>query len=321
MTPLDLRVRVLGAVLRPILPMSRMTREQVLSAQRRERKLKHNPFSDWLQGSVAAGVALEDRTIDGPGGALPIRVYRTGAERPALIVFFHGGGWTVGSLGPYDALCSSVSSATDAVVVSVDYRLAPLHPFPAAVDDCYAALVWASDHADELGADGQRLGVMGDSAGGNLAAVMCLLARDRSGPRIRHQTLMYPCTDLTLSSASMRTNADKPILLAADVIAYRRHYLGDPPVAAVNPLASPLLANDHRGLPPALIQVAEHDPIRDDGTRYADELRGSGVPVRLTEYVGMPHGFMGFPRFCRSVPQALAEIAAECSSALGSPRR
>jgi acetyl esterase/lipase len=316
MTAMDLRVRILGALLRRVLPMSEMTREQVLRAQRRERNFKHNPVSTWLQGSIAAGVVLEDKTIDGPGGALSLRVYRTAGERPALIVFFHGGGWTVGSLGPYDSLCSQVSSATDAVVVSVNYRLAPTHPFPAAVDDCYAAFLWAAEHADDLGADGRRLGVMGDSAGGNLAAAVALLVRDRSGPQISHQALVYPCTDLTLSASSLRSNANKPILPAADVFAYRRHYLGDPPASARDPRASPLLAEDHRGLPPALIQVAEHDPLRDDGTRYADALRAADVPVRLTEYVGMPHGFIGFPRWCRSAPQALAEICAEQLSAL-----
>ncbi len=198
-------------------------------------------------------------------------------------------------------------------MVSVDYRLAPLNPFPAAVEDAYAALLWA---ADELGVEGRRLGVMGDSAGGNLAAVASLMARDRSGPQISHQALIYPNTDQTLSGSSMRTNDNKPFLLAADVVAYRGHYLGDPPTAVRDPYASPLLAEDHSGLPPALIQVAEHDPIRDGGTRYAEALRAAGVPVRLTEYVGMPHGFLSCPGVCRSAPQALAEICAEQLQAL-----
>jgi acetyl esterase len=198
-------------------------------------------------------------------------------------------------------------------VVSVDYRLAPLNPFPAAVEDAYAALLWA---AEEFGVDGRRIGVMGDSAGGNLAAVVALLTRDRGGPPISHQALIYPATDQTLSGASMRSNANKPFLLAADVVAYRGYYLGDPPNAVRDPYASPLLAEDHSGLPPALIQVAEHDPILDDGTRYAEALRVAGVPVRLTEYVGVPHGFISFPGVCRSAHQALAEICAEQSSAL-----
>jgi acetyl esterase/lipase len=157
---------------------------------------------------------------------------------------------------------------------------------------------------------------MGDSAGGNLAAVTCLLARERSGPQISHQTLIYPATDLTLSSPSIAANASKPVVSGADVLAYRGHYLGDNLDSARDPHASPLLAGDHRGLPPALIQVAEHDPIRDDGIRYAGALRAAGAPVRLTEYVGMPHGYLSFPRACRSAPQALAEICAEQARAL-----
>jgi acetyl esterase len=311
MTAMDLRVRMVGVLARPASSISKMSRERVLKVQRRG--LMHNRVTDLIFGATAPEVALNGQTIDGPGGALPVRVYRPPTEPSALIVNFHGGGWTLGNLDQSDWLCSHVSAATGAVVVSVDYRLAPLNPFPAAVEDAYAALLWA---ADELAADGRRIGVMGDSAGGNLAAVVALMARDRSGPPISHQALIYPNTDMTLSGASMRTNANKPFLLAADVVAYRGHYLGDPPSAVRDPYASPLLAEDHSGLPPALIQVAEHDPIRDDGTRYANALRTAGVPVRLTEYVGMPHGFLSVPGVSRSAPQALAEICAEQSCAL-----
>jgi acetyl esterase len=159
---------------------------------------------------------------------------------------------------------------------------------------------------------------MGDSAGGNLSAVVSLLARDRSGPSIRHQTLVYPATDLTLTSPSLAANALKPILTRTDVDAYVGLYLGGAD-AARDVRASPLLAEDLSGLPPALIQVAEHDPIRDDGVRYAEALRAAGVPVRLTEYVGMPHGFLSLPRICRAAPQALWEICAEQRLALVAP--
>jgi acetyl esterase/lipase len=311
MTAMDLRFRLLGALARPASSISKMPRERVLKMQRHG--LRHNRVTDRIFGAVAPAVALEDQNIEGPGGALPVRVYRLQTEPSALVVHLHGGGWTLGTLEQSDWLCSHVSAATGAVVVSVDYRLAPLNPFPAAVEDAYAALLWA---AEKFSADGRRIGVMGDSAGGNLAAVVALLARDRSGPPISHQALIYPATDQTLSGASMQTNANKPFLLAADVVAYRRHYLGDPPTAIRDPYASPLHADDHSGLPPALIQVAEHDPIRDDGTRYAEALRAAGVTVRLTEYVGVPHGFMSFPGVCRSAHQALAEICAEQSSAL-----
>lgn len=314
MTAMDLRVRTLGMLLRPTSSISKMKRAQILKMQ--HRSLGHNPVVDLIFGAVAPGVQIENLTIDGPAGSLPARIYRTaGGESSALILNFHGGGWTLGNLDQADWLCSHVSADTGAVVMSVDYRLAPLHRFPAATEDCYAALLWAAEHADQLGADVAQIGVMGDSAGGNLAAVVSLLARDRSGPPIAHQALIYPATDMTLASSSMRSNANKPILKPADVVAYRGHYLGDPPEATHDPYASPLFAEDHTGLPPALIQVAEHDPIRDDGTRYAQVLRAAGVPVRLTEYVGMPHGFVSFPGMCTSAKQALAEICAEQSAA------
>jgi acetyl esterase len=196
-----------------------------------------------------------------------------------------------------------------AVVVSVDYRLAPTHRWPAGPEDCYAALCDVVARAAEFGADPDRVAVMGDSAGGNLSAVVALMARDRTGPRIAFQGLVYPATDLSLSSPSIDENADAPVLTKADVIAFRDHYLGgqDPR----DPYVSPLFAADHSGLPPALVQVAELDPIRDDGLRYAAALRAAGVPVRTTTYVGMPHGYLSFPGFCRSAPQAMAELCAE----------
>jgi len=214
-----------------------------------------------------------------------------------------------------DWLCGQVASRVGAVVVSVDYRLAPVHRFPAAVEDSYAALSWvAANSAGEVGAGGP-LGVMGESAGGTLSAVMCLLARERGGPAISHQALIYPATDMTAE----RENVQMPFLSSDEMAAYRRMYLG-PDGDPANPWASPLLAKDHEGLPSALIQVAEHDPLRDDGMRYAAALRAAGVPVRVTEYVGMPHGFMNFPGLCRSAPQALSELCAEQTMALAGDR-
>jgi acetyl esterase len=315
MAATDLRILLLGILMGPSASISKMSRNQIVKLQQRE--FRHSRATDFMFGPRAAGVSIEDRTIAGPGGDLPLRVYRTGAPDAALVVFFHGGGFVLGSLGVNDALCSQVSAATGAVVVSVGYRLAPLHPFPAAVDDGYAALEWAAAHADELGADAQRLGVMGDSAGGNLAAVMCLLARDRSGPKIRHQALVYPVPDLSVAASKTRPDVKNPILSAAELESFRKHYFyGQPPEAADDPRASPQLAEDHRGLPPALIQVAEQDPLCQDGHRYADTLRAAGVSVRITEYAGMPHGFLGFPRFCKAAPDALAELCAELKSAL-----
>jgi acetyl esterase/lipase len=314
MAKLDLRVRILGRVLRRTSIVGRST-EQILRSQ--TVKVSHNPISDLLLGAVAPQVDLTDGYAAGETGRLRIRTYRPAGqgEQPApLIVNFHGGGWVVGSLDTADWLCSNIAAAAGAVVVSVDYRLAPTHRWPAAAEDCYAALADIAARAAEWNADPARLAVIGDSAGGNLAAVTTLMARDRSGPAIAFQGLIYPATDLTGASASIQENADAPILTKADIVAYRDHYLGD--AEATHPYASPLFAADHHGLPRALVQVAEHDPIRDDGLRYAAALEAAGVPVRTTTYVGMPHGFLAFPKLCRSASQALAELSAELRSAL-----
>ena len=313
MATLDRRVRLFGRLMRvvPGASIATMSDEQIRQAQ--QRPMARNRVIDALFGAITPGVDVSERALP-----LPLRIYRpTGAGNDLpLVLNFHGGGWTLGSPEAGDWLCSAVSRAVGAVVVSVGYRLAPTHRFPAAVDDSYAALEWCAEHAAELGADPSRTAVMGDSAGGNLAAVVCLLARDRSGPPIAQQSLIYPATDLTMSGPSVKVNVDKPVLSVAEMETFRRHYLGDRRDAERDPLASPLLATDHSGLPPALIQVAEHDPLRDDGLRYAQVLRAAGVPVRSTEYVGMPHGFMSFPGLARSAPQALAELTASLTSAL-----
>jgi acetyl esterase len=287
---------------------------EVIALQRRG--IPSNPATDWMMGKLAAGTGKADRTITGPGGDIKVRVYRSRTAAPGprpLVVYFHGGGFVFGDLRMGEWLGSSVAARVGAVVVSVDYRLAPAHRFPAAVEDSYAALTWAAENAAELGATGPdtRLGVMGESAGGTLSAVMCLVARDRGGPAISHQALIYPAVDMT----AKRRNVVSPFLSTDEMTAYRRMYLG-PDGDPADPWASPLLAADHVGLPPALIQVGEHDPLREDGIRYASALRAAGVPVRLTEYVGVPHGFINFPGLCRSAEQAMAEICAEQSATL-----
>ncbi|MCC9204308.1 alpha/beta hydrolase [Arthrobacter sp. zg-Y769] len=309
MAKLDLRVRLVGKVLGRT-SVARKSEEQILADQ--QRTIKHSPVLDWVLGGVASGVSMKDDTAAGAEGRIPVRVYRPkdAAGPLPLVVLIHGGGWTVGNLDIYDSLASTIARDASAVVVSVEYRLAPTHPWPAAAEDCYAALLEVAGRADEWEADAGRLAVVGDSAGGNLAAVLTLMSRDRSGPAIAFQGLIYPATDMTLGSASIEENANAPILTKEDILRYGSLYVPDLEDRR-NPYASPLLALDHTGLPPALIQVAEHDPIRDDGLRYADALRAAGVPVRVTTYVGMPHGYLAFPRLCRSAPQALAELCAE----------
>jgi acetyl esterase len=296
-----------------------MSAEQVLRAQ--QLIAGHGRLAVGVTGSVAKGVLTENRIISQDGVQVPVRIYRS-ATQPAggpVIVNFHGGGWALGALDQSDWLCSQVCNGVGAVVVSVDYRLAPTHRFPTAVVDSVAAVNWVAGQPDELEVDPDRIAVMGDSAGGNLAAVVTAVLRDRGGPRIRHQALIYPATDLRTPEdfdPANSSRADWPILSSASMVTFRDHYLG-PNGDANDPMASPILAEDLSGLPPALIQVAEYDPLRDDGIRYARALQAAGTPVRLTEYVGMPHGYFSFPKVIRgSIMQALSELCAEQRYAL-----
>jgi acetyl esterase/lipase len=317
MARIDLRLRAWGWLTRRMFSVETMSDAQLLALQ--ARPVPANAVTNWLFGTVAPGVGVTDRSIPGPAGDLQVRVYQPpagagpSAGRP-LVVYFHGGGFVLGGLYMGNWICGAVAASVGAVVVSVDYRLAPSHPFPAAVEDCYAAVAWAAGNAAGLGATGP-VGVMGESAGGNLAAVACLLARDRGGPVISHQALIYPSADMTKGDPAADPHA--PFLSAAEISAYKRLYLG-PDGDPASPWASPLLA-EHAGLPPALIQVGEHDPLREDGVRYAAALRAAGVPVRFTEYVGMPHGFANFPGLTRAAHQAVAEVCAEQSAALAVP--
>jgi acetyl esterase/lipase len=264
-----------------------------------------------LFGPPSREVTTEDRTVPGPAGRIGVRLYRPRRlEEPApLVVNLHGGGFVLGSLDGGDWLCSTVAAGTGAVVASIDYRLAPEHPAPAAFEDCFAATRYLDDHRDRLGAHGP-LAVMGDSAGGNLAALVAIAARDEGGPAIAHQALIYPGVDLTLSFPSMRELRDAPLLRYEDIHAVTSHYLGGRTDAA-DPAVSPWFVDDLSGLPPALVQTAEHDPLRDEGRAFAQRLRGSDVPTRWTEYAGMPHGYLTLPGVCRSAPQAVAEIVQE----------
>ena len=273
------------------------------------------PFS-YLFGPVAAGVSITESSATTRGGVVRLLVYRPAGRRAPspLVVFFHGGGWVQGNVRSYDPLCSQVAARVGAVVVSVDYRLAPESPFPAAVHDSYDAFVWAVSQADQLGIDPGRVAVMGDSAGGNLAAVVALMSRDLGGPPLAFQALLYPATDATLSSPSIDENSDAPLLTRRNVRDFLARYRGDADVT--DPLLSPLHALSHAGLPPALVQTAGLDPLRDDGRRYAEALRAGSVPVRHTEYEGVPHGFASFPGAVRCGQQARTELTTALREAL-----
>jgi acetyl esterase len=259
-----------------------------------------------VEGTPEPIRSVENLRIPGPEGAIPIRVYTpdTAAPRPAM-VYFHGGGWVVCDLDTHDVVCRTIARRAGAVVVSVDYRLAPEHKFPAAVLDCYAATVWVAANADRLGIDPKRIAVGGDSAGGNLGAVVSLKSRDENGPAIALQAMVYPVTDLSsFATPSYQEFAEGYQLTKAEMEWFRDHYLRSMEDAR-NPHASPLLATDLRGLPPALIITAECDPLRDEGEAYAERLREAGVPVTCTRYAGMIHPFFSLSG---AIPQALDAI-------------
>ena len=261
--------------------------------------------------------AVEDLQIPGTAGPVPVRLYRPQADsRLPILVYLHGGGWMMGSIATHDALCRNLCARSGMVVASVEYRLAPEHKFPAGLEDCYAAVQWLAEQAESLGLDRERLAVGGDSAGGNLAAAVTLLARQRGGPAIGFQLLIYPVLDFDFDTPSYRENASGFHLTRDDMIWSWRQYLARE-LDGYTPLASPLRADDLSGLPPAMILTAEYDPLRDEGEAYADRLAQNGVPVTCRRHAGMIHGFIRRPTQLDQARTALDEIAAALKARRG----
>ena len=265
-------------------------------------------------------VETVDRSVPGPAGDIPVRVYSPPGDGPhGVLVYIHGGGWTIGGLDTHDHPCRTLCADADVVVVSVDYRLAPEHPFPAALDDAWAAVEWVAEHATEIGGDPARLAVGGDSGGGNLAAVVSLMARDRGGPELRFQLLVYPAVDLRPDAVdrfpSLRENAEGYVLTYQTMEFFMGNYRPDPALADDWRL-SPLLASDHSGLPPALVITAEFDPLRDEGKAYAEVLEAAGTAVTHTLYPGTVHTMFQLAPFLDAGKAALAESAAALREAL-----
>jgi acetyl esterase len=262
---------------------------------------------------------VENRAIPGPAGEIPIRLYTPQGDGPfPVVVYFHGGGWVLGNLETHDGLCRAVANGAACVVIAVDYRLAPEHKFPAAPEDCYAATCWAAQHVSDVNGDRARLAVAGDSAGGGLAAVVTLMARDRGGPSLAFQMLIYPITDLRMASASFEENAHAPMLTRDDMRWFREHYIRDAR-DVTDPLASPLLAQHLSGLPPALIVIAGYDPLRDEGEQYGERLREAGTAVTVRRYDDLAHGFLGLDLVVDRAREARAETIAALRDALAAP--
>ena len=258
---------------------------------------------------------VEDRSIPGPGPDIPVRIYTPsgGGPFPGL-VWFHGGGWVVGDLDTADGNARHLAVAAGCVVVSVGYRLAPEDKFPAAADDCYAATQWTAKNAASININPVRMAVGGDSAGGNLAAVVSLMARDRGGPSLVFQLLVYPVTARDFGTASYRENANGYLLTQDSMRWFWDHYLKSEADAA-NSYAAPLAAQDLTGLPPALIVTAEFDPLRDEGEAYGRRLQAAGVPAKNSRYDGMVHGFFGMLGALDKGKQAMSEASAALRSA------
>lgn len=262
---------------------------------------------------------VEDRMVAGDAGPIPIRVYTPQGSGPfPIVVFAHGGGWVICTLDTHDDLCRSISRRSESLVVSVGYRRAPEHKFPAALEDFTAVLRWLAAHAGEVNGDGTRLAVAGDSAGGNLAAAACLVARDRGGPPITSQVLIYPVTNHGFDTASYHQYATGYGLTRDLMIWFWDRYLSGPKDGA-DITASPLRAGNLAGLPPALVVTAQYDVLRDDGEAYAARLAQAGVSVRCTRYLRMNHGFITLAAVLADAGRALDEVAEALRTAFERP--
>ena len=260
--------------------------------------------------------SVRDHQVPVQGGTITVRVFTPqGATPKPALVYFHGGGWVTGDIDTHEGICRTLANAAGCVVASVDYRCAPEHKFPTAAEDAFAATRWVVEHARELGVDARRVAVQGDSAGGNLAAAVALMARDRGGPALSFQVLVYPVTDCDFTRASCVENAEGYLLTTDSMRYYWDCYA--PGEDRTNPYASPLRAKSFAGLPPALVITAEYDPLRDEGEAYARALATAGVPVAHTQYPGMIHAFYRFTNVLDAARAAVAETVAALRKAWG----
>lgn len=292
--------------LQSLLPQIGDAGEQTFHAQSVEEARASYNSQKALTGQPEPVTHVEDRTIPGPNGEIPLRIYRpTDEEALPVLLYFHGGGWVLGNLDTADSICRSLANQAGCMVVSVDYRLAPEFKFPVPLEDAYAATEWVAAHGSSIGADSKRIAVGGDSAGANLAAVVALMARDRASVLICFQLLVYPVTNYCFDTASYHDNARGYVLTREDMIWFWRHYLRIE-ADGQHPYASPLLAENLSGLPPAYLITAEYDPLRDEGETFANRLREAGNDVVHQRYAGMVHGFF---RMAGALDQGKAAVA------------
>lgn len=280
---------------------------ETLSAEEARRQMQ---ASIATLGPMEPVARVADLTVEGPLGEIPLRVYDPlGSGALPVIVFFHGGGWVVGGIDSHEGYCRQLAVSAQMTVVSVDYRLAPEHRYPAAAEDAYAATKWIAEHGDAVGADTSRLVVAGDSAGGNLAAVVALMARDRGGPPIKLQLLIYPIVDHNFDTDSYLRNMVGYHLTRDTMMWFWDQYVPEP-TQRDEPYASPLRAADLAGLPPALVVTAEYDPLLDEGEAYARRLEAAGTQVQLKRYAGAIHGFVRRTNLWAHARQSVSDVAA-----------
>ncbi|RTR32714.1 alpha/beta hydrolase [Shewanella atlantica] len=265
--------------------------------------------------------AVEHRFIPGPTADLPIRIYRpegredTAELQPGLI-FIHGSGWVVSNIETNDSFSRALANRTGTVVIAINYQKAPEHKFPIPMDDCYASTQWVFEYASQLGLDVNRIGILGDSAGGNLAAAVCLRLRDENGPKLAYQVLVYPAVQYGWNTPSAVANAEGYLLQQASMKYYWHHYMRSE-ADAKNPYCSPLDAADHSALPPTFIYTAQYDPLCDDGCYYAQKLHACGVPVKHKMYDGVIHGFIKMLGVFDQADEFLDEVSEDLSSIIG----
>ena len=268
-----------------------------------------NPILAGFGGPKAVVSGVDNRTIPGPNGEVPVRIYTPEGKEPfPILLFFHGGGWVVGNLDTHDCACRLLCKCAQCVVIAVDYRLSPENKFPAAIEDAYAVLKWASENGNTLKGNHHRIAVAGDSAGGNIATVLCQMARDREGPEIKFQILIYPVTDLSATDTDSYGEHGEGYMLTKDgMICFINHYL-DRDENKKHPYASPLLAEDLSNLPPALVVVAEFDVLRDECLAYAGRLKKAGIPVTCLVYEDMIHAFLNLTGVIDRSREAIDDI-------------
>lgn len=286
----------------PKIPMDQITPEEY----RKRANIGLN-----LQEKIEPIERVENHVLHLEGRDIPIRVYIPEGQAPfPALVYYHGGGWVIGSLDSHDSVCRGLANVAGCIVISVDYRLAPEHKFPAAVEDAYDSLRWIAEHAGEFNIDPNRIAVGGDSAGGNLAAVASIIAKEKGTPKIVYQLLIYPSTGSDKKMPSIKEN-DEGYFLTGELMWWFRHHYFNKKEDILNPYASPLLYHDLSGLPPAAILTAQYDPLRDIGKAYGDKLEESGVPVWYKNYDDLIHGFANFRSFVPEAQKAVEDGAME----------